>query len=162
MKEQLNICKHFKINQNITSIYPYGSGHINDTYKVETTQKNYLLQRINHHIFQNVEGLMQNLVLVTDFLKNKLDNQGDSMQTLTPIKTNDDTFLFIDGEGNNWRVFDFMEGSRSFDLVENTDLAFEGGKAYGLFVKLLSDFHANELVETIPRFHSAKRRIDEF
>ena len=146
----------------IQNVTPYGSGHINDTYKVETDNKNYLLQRVNHEIFKNVEGLTNNIVKITDHINQKLQQNNLSMVSLKLREAAGGKYIFQDDEGNYWRLFDFVKDSLSYDLVENPGLAFEGGKAYGWFVKTLADFPVNELVETIPDFHNAKFRIDNF
>ena len=48
---------------------PYGSGHINDTYKVSYDEAgrevHYILQRVNHNIFTDVPALMENIGHVT-------------------------------------------------------------------------------------------------
>lgn len=161
MNELYFICAQFKIPQNILSITPFGSGHINDTYKVETERKNYLLQRINHEIFKNIEGLTSNIVKVTDFLKSKIDKDSE-IQVLNSIEGQSGQYYYKDSEGNYWRIFDFIANSKSYDLVENEELAFQGGKSYGWFVRMLSDYPATELVDTIPNFHHAESRITNF
>ena len=70
-----HIGRKFALDGAIKKIYPFGSGHINDTYKIETNQKHYLLQRINHVVFKNVEGLTSNLIAVTAHLQNKIKGQ---------------------------------------------------------------------------------------
>lgn len=90
-----------------------------------------------------------------------MDGQ-NKIQVLNSIPTKSGKYYHKDEEGNYWRIFDFIEDSKSYDLVENSDLAFEGGKAYGWFVKMLSDFSAEELVDTIPNFHHANFRINNF
>ena len=65
----------FSLSEDIISVDAFGSGHINDTYRVTTKNthgKSFLLQRINHYIFQNVDGLMLNIKHVTDHLKTKI------------------------------------------------------------------------------------------
>ncbi|MDB4304185.1 aminoglycoside phosphotransferase family protein, partial [Desulfosarcina sp.] len=161
MEKLKNIYCQFGTQRNAISIIPFGSGHINDTFKVIGEGKNYLLQRINHEIFKNVDGLTTNIVKVTDFLRLKI-KQGSEKQVLNSIITQSGKYYFKDATGNYWRMFDFIENSKSFDFVENAELAYKGGKAYGEFVKLLSDFPANELVDTIPDFHNANFRIKQF
>lgn len=155
-----HICNQFKIKTKVNSIIPYGSGHINDTFKVTTESKNYLLQRVNHSIFKNVEGLTGNIIKVTQHLRNK--GKSKKLKVLTAIETINKDHFFKDSEGNYWRMFQFLENSKSYDLVDNIDLAFEGGKAYGEFLRMLDDFSAKELVETIPLFHDIYFRIDNF
>ncbi len=60
MENLKNIVNRFPEVKNVISITPFGSGHINDTYKVETASNRYILQRVNHQIFKNVEGLTDN------------------------------------------------------------------------------------------------------
>jgi hypothetical protein len=49
-----------------------------------------------------------------------------------------------------------------FDVVENTKIAYEGGKAFGIFMSLLADLPADTLTETIPDFHSMEKRLESF
>lgn len=163
-----HISSQFKIDRKILSVIPFGSGHINDTFKVTTESKNYLLQRVNHSIFKNVEGLTDNIVKVTQHLRRKVkskklkaESEESQVEVLTPIETFDGDYFLKNGD-NYWRMFHFMENSKSYDLVNNIDLAFEGGKAYGYFLRMLDDFPAKELVETIPQFHDIYFRIDNF
>ena len=46
-----NIASKFNFKGEYKSGIPYGSGHINDTYKIEYTEGMYILQRINTNIF---------------------------------------------------------------------------------------------------------------
>ncbi|HZX59331.1 MAG TPA: desulfatase, partial [Mucilaginibacter sp.] len=131
----------FKIDAQIASVKPFGSGHINDTYRLTNADSNgydYLLQRINHHVFKDVPLLMNNLLHVTRHLARKL-GPGAEKGTLTIIPARDNKPYFGDANGNYWRVFYFLKGTRSYDQVETEKQAFEGGKAFGGFVALLSD-----------------------
>ncbi|RLD60810.1 MAG: hypothetical protein DRJ05_03890 [Bacteroidetes bacterium] len=181
----LKLISQFQIKEKPINIFPFGSGHINDTYKVETNGKNYLLQRINHEVFQNVEGLTENFIKVTDHLNKKLaeSNSGQEItkqgcksvharleksksdsgqETFKLLPTQTGAYFTKDKNGNYWRLMNFIDKSVSYDLVENKTIAYEGGKAYGDFVKMLSDFPADTLVETIPKFHDINFRLDNF
>ena len=157
-----SIIRRFRIDGNVKNAYPFGSGHINDSYKVLTNDKNYLLQRINHEVFKDVRGLTNNISRVSDHLTEKIAGKGSHMQILTSIRTLNGEFIYKDDDENNWRVFDFIENSKSYNRVENPELAFEGGKAYGWFIKMLNDFPVNTLVETIPMFHDMNFRLENF
>ena len=64
MKDLSSIVAKFNTQGTITEIKPLGAGLINDTYKVNTQEADapdYVLQRINHAIFQNVEMLQSNI-----------------------------------------------------------------------------------------------------
>ena len=59
----------------------YGSGHINDTYRLtcrlaDGTERFYILQRMNKDIFKNPVELMENVVGVTSFLRKKIIAKG--------------------------------------------------------------------------------------
>ncbi len=156
------IIQRFRIDGNVKNAFPYGSGHINDSYKVLTNDKNYLLQRINHEVFKDVRGLTSNISKVSDHLVEKISGRGSNMQILSAIQTLNGEFIYKDDDENYWRVFDFIENSKSYNRVENPELAYEGGKAYGWFIKMLNDFPVNTLVETIPMFHDMNFRLDNF
>ena len=62
-------------------IYPFKIGHVNDSFIIDAKTKggeSYFLQKINHHIFRNVEGLQDNIRFVTDHLRAKLAVAGES------------------------------------------------------------------------------------
>lgn len=51
-----------------TSAKPFGSGHINDTFKLETPDGSVILQKINTDIFKDPDGMMDNITKVTNHL----------------------------------------------------------------------------------------------
>lgn len=160
------IVSNFCIEGSIAAIVPYGSGHINDTFHLKNTNPalpGYLLQRINHHVFENVPALMRNVQLVTDHLREKLSRIPDSnpdKEVLTIIWTKDQQCFFCDEAGNYWRMYCFLKDTKSYDMVLTEQQAYEGGKAFGKFQLLLSDLDANLLSETIPGFHNITMRLD--
>lgn len=126
----LTIAQSFIIQGTPLEVTSFGSGHINDTYKVLTDAGNngYLLQRINHHVFKNVDELMQNISLVTAHLhKKRLEaNIEDEDTVLTPIPSKNGSFYVQDALGNYWRMYNLIANARSYDLVENQEQAMEG------------------------------------
>ena len=75
-KEQLlNILDQFQLDEKVVSAEPFGNGHINDTLKVtnEKGEIKYVLQRINHLIFTNVDMLQNNIHVVTTHIRKKLE-----------------------------------------------------------------------------------------
>ncbi|WP_428329212.1 phosphotransferase enzyme family protein [Mucilaginibacter sp.] len=158
-----HLLSKFQISGQIISALPFGSGHINDTYRITTNSGNtYLLQRINHFVFKDVPGLMNNLVLVTQHLRKKLlaiTASNPDKQVLTLIKTNTGAYYIKDDEGNYWRVFNFLNDTRSYDQVSTEKQAYEGGKAFGRFQSLLADLDPALMVETIPGFLNIEYRL---
>ena len=80
-KEQLlNILAQFQLDEKVVSAEPFGNGHINDTLKVtnEKGEIKYVLQRINHLIFTNVDMLQNNIHVVTTHIRKKLEEKGET------------------------------------------------------------------------------------
>ncbi len=69
MMEQKNLqqlVQQFVADAVVEKSIPFGNGHINDTYKVELENgETYLLQRVNHNVFKDVQGMMNNIQQVT-------------------------------------------------------------------------------------------------
>lgn len=76
MENRLNsICNQFQLEGTILTVKPLGEGFINDTLMIttaEATAPNYILQRKNKNIFQNIPAMMENIQQVTTHLKNKI------------------------------------------------------------------------------------------
>jgi len=163
-----SIVKQFKIEGTFKSADIFGSGLINTTYKLVTEEDekpNYLLQIINHHIFKNVPELTKNIKRVTDHIRGKLATVPGvdlERQVLTPIDTFDGLGFVKDEAGNYWRVFLFIDNTRSYDKLENGNQAFQGGKAFGQFQKMLSDLPGEPLYPVLPDFHNTEMRILNF
>ena len=158
----------FKIDADIASVIPFGSGHINDTYRIKNSDPSgadYLLQRINHRVFKDVPVLMQNLLYVTEHLNEKLAKiPGSDLEkdVMTIVETNDGKPYFKDDRGDYWRVFHFLKDTRSYDQVTTKQQAYEGGKAFGRFQALLSDMNPGLIKDTIPDFHNIESRLAKF
>jgi len=147
---------------------PYGSGHIHDTFRIETVERDkddYILQRLNNKIFKNIPELQQNIERVTVHLRNKLRTIPGSdikRECLSLIPSHDGKSWIIDGEGNYWRMYIFISNHHSYNVVDSPDKAFEGGKAIGRFQAMLSDMPGGPLFETIPWFHNIEKRLQTF
>ncbi|WP_221175646.1 phosphotransferase enzyme family protein [Rufibacter immobilis] len=162
------VLSHFSLEGCVASVTPYGSGHIHDTYLVKNLDSgcsDYVLQRVNHHVFKNVPGLMENIQVVTAHLRRKLEESASAQpekEVLTLIPTKDGQLFYIDLEGNYWRMYLFLEETTSLDLVSTPQQAYEGGKAFGRFQALLADLPAHQLHDTIPNFHNVVSRLELF
>lgn len=153
------LAQQFKLEGGIKSITHFGTGHINDTFRLENSDTNapdYLLQRVNHLVFPDVGPMMNNIAKVTEHLNAKTGSQYTS---LTIIPTHDGHLFYRDESGNYWRIFIFMKNLIAYDIVETPEQIYEGGKAFGAFLRDLSDFPAAELFTTLPRFHDVPWRV---
>lgn len=141
---------------------PYGGGHINDTYLVsDGATHQYLLQRINHRVYTDVVGLMNNIRRVTEHLRRQPPTSA-TLTTLRVITTRDGSLFYQDAVGNYWRVLTFIRDSIAYDVANSPTQAQEAGRAFGQFLARLRDLPEPPLHETIPVFHHMKSRLDNF
>src|SRR5665648_150907 len=147
---------------------PYGSGHIHDTFRIETVEKDkddYILQCLNDKIFKNIPDLQDNIERVTGHLRNKLlaiPGSDIKRECLNLIPSHNGKSWIKDKEGKYWRMYIFISNHRSYNIVDSPDKAYEGGKAIGRFQAMLSDMPGPPLVETIPWFHNIEKRLQTF
>lgn len=161
-KNLRDIISHFSIKGEVNSISPLGQGLINDTYLVTTTDEcpDYVLQRINHNVFKNVDGMQRNIETVTSHIKRKLLTDGCndiSRKVLEFIEVQDSSKTYYFDGDNYWRVSRFIHDSKTLQEVTPAT-AYQAGKAFGNFQKMLSDIDV-ELEESIPDFHNMEFRL---
>lgn len=169
------IVTNFDIEGDIRNISESLQGNINSTYFVTTNNngiaKKYLLQKINHSIFKNPFLVMKNINLVTKHIKIKLSQVANSNQktlTLIPTKNNPNEYLHIytntDGEKEYFRMYEYIDNCISYNNFSECSnpesIAYNAGNCFGFFHKLLGDFHASTLYDTIPDFHNTQKRFE--
>ena len=158
----------FTADGSFAEAVPCGSGHIHDTFRVETSEKDkddYILQRLNNNVFRNIPQLQENIERVTKHLYHRLlsvPGADIKRECLTLIHAKNGKSWIEDEDGNFWRMYILIPNHRSYDIVDTPDKAFEGGKAIGRFQALLTDLPGKPLYETIPSFHNVEKRIDNF
>lgn len=165
MEELIPIANCFLHCGDVKDITPFGEGHINSTYRVrlKNMTDEYVLQKINHHIFKDVDLLQNNIKRITDHIRYKLIESGETdlyRRTLTIIPTLDDKLFYEDGE-NYWRMTILIPDSKTFEAI-SPEYAFQAGKAFGNFQSMLADIPGEPLVETIPDFHNMETRLASF
>lgn len=147
---------------------PYGSGHINDTfrltYKNENREKRFILQRMNKSIFTKPVELMENISGVTSWLKKKIEENGGDpeRETLNIVNTREGRPYYVDSEGEYWRAYLFIEGATCYDVVKDENDFYQSAVAFGHFQRLLADYPAETLHETIVNFHNTVDRFKNF
>lgn len=160
--------EQFAIDGSVKEIRPYGNGHINDTFlavfQTGDGEKRYILQRMNHNIFKNPPLLMENVVGVTDYLRKAILAQGGDpdRETLNVVRTLEGKSYYEDQGHSFWRVFLYVEGTLCLEKVESPKDFYNGGAAFGNFQRMLAEYPAGELHETIPNFHNTPSRFQDF
>ena len=163
------IAREFSLSGDVVTATPYGSGHINDTYKVDVKSavgpSRFVLQRINHHVFRRPDELMANVERVCAHAYAKLKHAGApdaERRTLRLIPTKTGRAWHIDASGNRWRCYHFIEGATGHDVVRSPEQAYAAAKSFGAFQSLLADLPGGRLHETIPDFHHTPSRFARF
>lgn len=147
---------------------PYGNGHINDTFLLSCDEGGreikYILQRMNRSIFKNPCDLMENVANVTTYLRKVISEKGGDpdRETLNVVKTKNGKNYYEDSLHNFWRIFLFIDDTICLEKVENSQNLYDSGAAFGDFQRMLADYPADTLHETIPLFHHTPSRFRDF
>ena len=144
----------FDLVGDVVSIEPYGEGHINLTLLVTTTEKRYIMQKMNTRVFSDPVSLMRNICGVTEHLRAR----GIETLRVVPTKTGES---FVHGD-ECYRVYDFIENTVTNQTATNKAVFRSSGKAFGEFQNYLAEFDASKLTETILRFHDTPKRFADF
>ncbi len=135
-----------------------GSGLINHTWKVTNNGSEYILQLVNQHVFKQPEDIAYNIDLVAAYLK----EHHPAYSFTSPVTAIDEsTLVYIEEEGY-FRMFPFVKGSVSVDVVETAKQAYEAAVQFGRFTKLLSGLNSSQLRITIASFHDLTLRYQQF
>ena len=154
------VLEQFQLKGKPAACYPYGEGHINRTFYVQTdTGKEYILQQLSRTAFADIPGLMGNVIAVTEFLKTK---NSDPRSCLHLVPTRTGALYIRDEEGEYWRLYDFITDSLCLQRAESPEDFYQSAVAFGRFQNALRDFPAEELCETIPDFHNTPDRYRKF
>ena len=164
-RELIHIADQFKFEGDVKNIRSLGEGLINDTFFVETSadKSNYILQRKNKNIFQDIPSMMDNIYKVTNHLKKKIDAAGGNpmREAMTLATTVDNKLYYLDQEGEYWTGCLFIEDTITHQYASSLKLAFQGGKGIGRFQAMLSDME-EPLVDTLPGFHNIRFRFKQW
>ena len=169
-----DIAANFAFCGDLIDIKENTQGNINKTYVLTYSNngvfQKYLLQKINSNVFKEPYLVMKNIELITSFIQRKLDANNDTEhKTLNIIKTTDGenlcTVINSAGEKEYYRAFNFIDNCISYDNLKDANdpikLAYEVGKIFGNFQKMLVDFPVNMLGETIKDFHNTPKRFND-
>ncbi len=155
----LSIARAFALEGEPIACTAHGGGHINRTYLVDTRGgARYILQQINVAIFPNVSELMDNIVRITDHLRAK-DPRPNHVLAFMPALGGG--YIHRTDEGV-WRMSRFIQGGFCQETAESERDMRQVGLAFGRFQRLLADFPAQTLHETIPNFHETPVRFADF
>src|SRR5215203_353682 len=138
-------------------IKPFGTGLINRTWLVKDGDTEYIFQKINKNVFKEPANISYNI----DLIENYLNKNHSGYFFVAPIRTRDRESMAHDGK-DYYRLFPFVPGSRTYDVVQTPGQAFEAARQFGLFTQLLSGMPSEKLKITLPGFHDLTSRYSQF
>ena len=167
MHHYMLIAEQFAPFTRVLNLHEFGNGNINDTYVVTLDsalpeEKQFVLQRINTQVFKQPRLIMQNMRTFTEHMRKRLRDEGHRWEMPRVIPACDGQDFYIDPEGNFWRAISYVDGTRSFETINDIDLAREVGYALGTFQYLISDLSVDRLADTLEGFHIMPRYLQNF
>jgi hypothetical protein len=170
-QESFNICEilsNYNLNGEYQGFFPSNNGHINNTFVLEFRGEdgrvvNYILQQINTSVFRNPDQLMQNIVTVSEHLRNTIIRNGGNpdRENLNVIFTGDNKPYLLDEKGRYWRCYNYISDSYCCQRIDRPEVFYNAAKAFGKFQCMLADFPIDTLHETIPNFHNTISRFED-
>lgn len=150
------ILSEFKVATKQYAFEPLTAGYINDTFLVFSEKTPvFVLQRVNHHVFENIEGLMTNIDRAFKHLK-----ATDYTQIQLMPAASGKAYLSL--ASGYWRVMTYIADSTTHNVTTDPVIAFEAGRIIGKFHTLLQHQPLMQYTDTIPKFHDLDLRKMQF
>lgn len=153
-----SVLYQYGIEEKSLAVEPFGTGLINNTWKVTASNNEYILQRVNNAVYKEPVDIAKNISLIGSYLK---ENYPDYKFIFPLAAIKGDELIYEKGEGY-FRIFPFVRGSHSKDVVETAKQAFEAANQFGKFTRLLQGIDIMKLKTTIPFFHDLTLRYQHF
>ncbi|MBL7741900.1 MAG: aminoglycoside phosphotransferase family protein [Chitinophagaceae bacterium] len=154
----LSVLTDYGFRESEFNAEPFGTGLINNTWKITAADKVYILQRINNAVFKDPQDIANNIRLMADYLS----EHHPEYLFVTPIRSADgDDMVLKEGEGF-FRLFPFIRGSHTIDVVQKPEQAHEAAVQFGRFTRSLSGIAIEKFKTTVPGFHDLALRHRQF
>ena len=170
MHHYTSIAEQFLPSSQVVQVREFGNGNINDTYLVTTDvdekiypqEKHFILQRINTQVFKQPRLIMQNMRTFTEHVRRRARAEGHRWVMPRVISSCAGQDFHIDADGNFWRAISYVYGTRSFETIKDSKLAYEVGFALGTFQYLISDLSTDQMADTLEGFHIMPRYLENY
>ena len=141
-----------------STVQPHGSGLIHNTWKVTDHSNEYILQRINDHVFKHPDFIASNIQSIASWLA---QNHPDYF-FVNPVRANTGKTVLLIPDHGYFRLFPFVKESHTCEIAQSPQQAYEAAKQFGLFTRVLRDFPIEKLQITLPDFHNLAHRHAQF
>jgi aminoglycoside phosphotransferase (APT) family kinase protein len=153
---------HFTLAGGVRAAEPLPRGHINDSWRVTADGAQYLLQRINPHVFPSPLHVMENVARVTAHLGACLSAAGVAdagRRALRLVPARGGGQWVVGDDGDMWRCYAWVPGAHTKERADTPEDAYRAARAFGEFLRLLADYAGPPLHETIAGFHDTAARF---
>jgi hypothetical protein len=165
-----SIAAEFEVPGQVVIVLTIDTGNVNDTFRVikRTTysEVQFVLQRISSAVFPRPDLVMANMKAITDYAHTRLERQATKanriwqLPRVIPTLTGED--YFRDEKGEYWRALSMIASATSHEKVLNPEHAQEAGYVLGHFQRIIADFPADQLADTLPGFHITPGYLKDF
>lgn len=153
-----SVLQAYGLQEDLLIIEKFGTGLINHTWKITAPGQDYILQQINEKVFIEPEAINSNISLIAEYLRL---NHPEYTFAAPVVSNNGQEMIYQKGNGY-FRMFPFIIGSHSKNIVQTPEQAFEAAAQFALFTRKLSGFDISKLKITIPHFHDLSLRYKQF
>lgn len=144
----------------LESCKPFGNGHINDTYKVSTTEGDYILQRVNNKIFR-IRELVANFEALAPAIERYWKETGERVSPAL-IRSVSGKYHYLDEDNAAWRLAVFIPGSHVYEISPDPEVSRQAARAAGRFQRFLNTLDSTMFSDTIPGFHNLAGRYEAY
>ncbi len=164
MEQFEEIIRKFQIEGGITEVEPLGHGPVNQTFAVTCGGEHYVLQEMNRTVFKYPTEVMNNLFLVTEYLRDVIEKEGrdPNLETLTFIRTTSGNQLLQTETGSYFRLYRMIVFGEAMKKPTTSEAAYEMGRIVGQFHRRLRDFPTRKLSYPIPELHDMGKVMRSF
>ncbi len=165
MTEQFEgILRKFQIEGKLTEVVPVEHGTVNQTFIVTCGGVRYILQEMNRTVFKYPTEVMNNLFLVTTYLRDVIADEGrdPDLETLTFLQTTSGSLILQTDSGRYFRLYRMIESGGAMKKPVSAAASFEVGRVLGQFHRRLRGFPTEQLSRPIPKLHDMAKVTRSF
>ena len=155
------MAQRFQVAGRLVTVDAIGGGNVNETYqaifRTVYSEERFFLQRISPNVFKEPEQVMENMLYVTSFVHQRLEEEAPfsdriwQLPRIIPAK--DGKYFTIDGDGFYWRAITAIASASSYNSIQSPEHAYEIGAVLGHFHRIFSELDVTRLYDTLPGFH---------
>jgi Ser/Thr protein kinase RdoA (MazF antagonist) len=142
-------------------VAPLGDGLINRTYLVSAQTGQFVLQKINCHVFPAPWTLINNSARICDYLNQQVTAGQYQLSAIKPLATDSGVLALDLGGKGFWRLLSYVPNSLTRCEVNDAQMALQVGSTFGHFAATLAELEPSSIVEVIEDFLNLPKRLQQ-